>query len=173
MTGMGRARARGSALTVGALARRTGLSVRALHHYDAIGLLTPSARTQSRYRLYGTRDVRRLQKIVMMRGLGLPLAEIARALANDSVSALEALELQLARLRERIAHERRLCTRLESLAASVRRGSLQTLDNVIDSIQEMTMFESTSRRTRWIRFKRAAGQSVPTAFVRSKPSGRC
>ena len=57
------------------------------------------------------------------------------------MSALEALELQLARLRERIAHERRLCTRLGSLAAAVRRGSLQTLDDVIDSIQEMTMFE--------------------------------
>jgi DNA-binding transcriptional MerR regulator len=132
---------RSARLTVGVLAKRTGLSVRTLHHYDAIGLLTPSARTESRYRLYGARDLRRLQKIVMMRGLGLPLAEIARALAGDGVSALAALELQLSRLRERIAHERRLCTRLESLAAALRRGSLQTLDDVIESIQEMTMFE--------------------------------
>lgn len=48
------------ALKIGELARRTGLTVRALHHYDAIGLLTPSARSDAGYRLYNDADVARL-----------------------------------------------------------------------------------------------------------------
>jgi hypothetical protein len=48
------------ALKIGELARRTGLTVRTLHHYDAIGLLKPSARSDAGYRLYGRNDVARL-----------------------------------------------------------------------------------------------------------------
>jgi DNA-binding transcriptional MerR regulator len=47
-------------MKVGELARRTGLTVRTLHHYDEIGLLSPSARTESGHRLYGQADVLRL-----------------------------------------------------------------------------------------------------------------
>src|SRR6266545_8217833 len=51
-------------LRIGELAGRTGLTVRALHHYDRIGLLSPSRRTEAGYRLYGEADVRRLYAIV-------------------------------------------------------------------------------------------------------------
>ena len=47
---------------VGELAKRTGLSVRTLHHYDEIGLLSPSGRTQTGHRLYSTEDVLRLSR---------------------------------------------------------------------------------------------------------------
>jgi DNA-binding transcriptional MerR regulator len=70
----------GQALSVGELARRTGLTVRALHHYDEVGLLVPSERTPSGHRRYGAQDVRRLARIVALRGLGLGLAEIRAAL---------------------------------------------------------------------------------------------
>ncbi len=60
-------------LRIGELARRTGLSVRALHHYDAIGLLVPSARTDAGHRRYTAEDVARLQQIASLRALGLPL----------------------------------------------------------------------------------------------------
>jgi len=65
---------------VGELARATGLTVRALHHYDELGLLVPSERTFAGYRLYGDRDVRRLYRIVALRGLGLRLDEIAEVI---------------------------------------------------------------------------------------------
>src|SRR5436853_6916 len=55
---------------VGQLAKRTGISVRTLHHYDQIGLLTPSHRTESGHRLYDRDDVVRLQQIVMLRQRG-------------------------------------------------------------------------------------------------------
>ena len=66
--------------TVGELARLTGITVRALHHYDEIGLVVPSQRTDSGYRLYDDKDVIRLQQVLLFRELGLPLDEIAFAI---------------------------------------------------------------------------------------------
>ncbi len=61
---------------VGDLAGRTGLSVRTLHHYDEIGLLSPSGRTGLGHRLYSAGDVLRLERIRSLRALGLSLEEI-------------------------------------------------------------------------------------------------
>ena len=61
------------ALKIGELASRTGLTVRTLHHYDEIGLLKPSHRTDSGHRLYTVRDLGRLQQIVSLRQLGFSL----------------------------------------------------------------------------------------------------
>jgi DNA-binding transcriptional MerR regulator len=58
------------ALKVGELARRTGLTVRTLHHYDEIGLLNPSLHTEAGYRLYTAGDVARLQQVLSLRQLG-------------------------------------------------------------------------------------------------------
>lgn len=57
-------------LKIGELAKRTGLTVRTLHHYDAIDLLSPSARTDAGYRLYNQNDVARLHQIQAMRQPG-------------------------------------------------------------------------------------------------------
>lgn len=73
------------AFTVGDLARLTGVTVRALHHYDEIGLVRPSQRTAAGYRLYTDADVLRLQQVLLFRELGLPLDEIAAAIdASES-----------------------------------------------------------------------------------------
>jgi DNA-binding transcriptional MerR regulator len=58
---------------VGELAAAAGVTVRALHHYDGIGLLVPAERTAPGHRLYGEGDVRRLYRIVALRDLGLGL----------------------------------------------------------------------------------------------------
>src|ERR1043165_2969683 len=71
---------------VGQLAKRTGISVRTLHPYDQIGLLTPSHRTESGHRLYDRDDVVRLQQIVMLRQLGFALEEIAAALRRAAAA---------------------------------------------------------------------------------------
>ena len=70
-------------LSVGEVAKRTGVSVRSLHHYDAIGLLTPSGRTPAGYRQYDYDDLVRLQQILVYRALGLGLDDIADLLADD------------------------------------------------------------------------------------------
>lgn len=65
--------------TVGEVARLAGVSVRTLHHYDEIGLLPPSGRSESGYRLYSAADVERLRRILFYRELDFPLEEIARS----------------------------------------------------------------------------------------------
>src|ERR1041385_5888412 len=101
---------------VGQLAKRTGISVRTLHHYDQIGLLTPSHRTESGHRLYDRDDVVRLQQIVMLRQLGFALEEIAAALRRADAALPQLIDLHLGRLREQIERERRLCARLERMS---------------------------------------------------------
>lgn len=75
-----------SAWKVGDLAGRTGLSVRTLHHYDEIGLLSPSGRTGSGHRLYSAEDVLRLQRIRSLRALGFSLEEIRESAWRIPVS---------------------------------------------------------------------------------------
>lgn len=67
--------------TVGRIAAITGLTVRALHHYDAIGLVSPSCRSAAGYRLYGEDDLRRLQQVLVLRELGFGL-DAVRALID-------------------------------------------------------------------------------------------
>src|ERR1051326_5370874 len=102
-------------LKIGDLARRTGLTVRTLHHYDRTGLLRPSARTGSGHRLYSGRDVQRLQRIVSLKQLGLSLADIAHSLNPPGFSARQILARHLGQLRTRIALEQNLCRRMEKL----------------------------------------------------------
>src|SRR5262245_66334660 len=90
------------ALKVGELARRTGLTVRTLHHYDAIGLLKPSLHTEAGYRLYTAGDVARLQHVLSLRQLCFSLDEIRDCLDRPGFSQLEVIGLHLARLHEHI-----------------------------------------------------------------------
>ena len=83
------------------VAQLTGVSVRTLHHYDAVGLLVPGARTAAGYRLYTDADLLRLQQILIGRELGLSLEEIRRTLDDPRFDRKAALLDQRERLRER------------------------------------------------------------------------
>src|SRR5690606_16330808 len=129
---------------VGELARRTGLTVRTLHHYDRIGLLRPSARSSAGYRLYGERDVARLQQIRSLRQLGFTLEQIRGMLdhrGRGGISPLRVIELHLARLREQVRAQQLLCDRLERIAERLRAAEAVSADELIQSIEAMTMFE--------------------------------
>ncbi len=65
---------------VGELAKLTGVSVRTLHHYEAIGLLAPAARNEGGHRCYTDVEVERLQRIVSLRELGFSLEDVGRCL---------------------------------------------------------------------------------------------
>src|SRR5437899_6587239 len=97
------------ALKVGELARRTGLTIRTLHHYDEIGLLKPSLHTETGHRLYAHDDIARLQQIVSLKQLGFSLEEIQGCLDRSDFSPLEVIKLHVARLRRQIELERGLC----------------------------------------------------------------
>src|SRR5262245_33418515 len=100
------------ALKVGELAKRTGLTVRTLHHYDAIGVLKPSLHSGSGYRLYAAQDIARLQQVLSLRQLGFSLDEVRECLDRPGFSPLEVIGLHLARLREQMESQRRLCGQL-------------------------------------------------------------
>lgn len=126
---------------VGELARRTGITVRTLHHYDEIGLLSPSTRSQAGYRLYTREDVARLQQILSLRQLGFSLQEIRACLDDGRLSPLEIVELHLRRVRERLEALRNLAGRLEALAARLRAAGTAPAEELIRTMEAMTMFE--------------------------------
>jgi DNA-binding transcriptional MerR regulator len=104
---------------VGGLAKQAVVSVRTLHYYDEIGLLSPSFHTEAGHRLYGKADIKRLQQIKSLRQLGLSLEEIEEGLARADFWALRAVQLQVRRLREQIAAKQRLCVRFEMIATAL------------------------------------------------------
>jgi DNA-binding transcriptional MerR regulator len=134
-------RAQPAAWKVGTLARRTGLTIRTLHYYDQIGLLSPSRYTESGHRLYGTEDVARLQQIKSLRALGFSLEEIRDCLGQPDFSPLRVIQMHLARLREEIEMQRQLVERLEGLEAGLRHTDALTADEFLQTIEAMTIFE--------------------------------
>jgi MerR family transcriptional regulator, thiopeptide resistance regulator len=99
--------------TVGEAARLASVSVRTLHHYDEIGLLTPSGRSPAGYRLYSTDDLRRLQQILLYRELDFGLDEIAAMLSDPDAGTDEHLRRQHQLLRTRRDRAARLLTAIE------------------------------------------------------------
>jgi DNA-binding transcriptional MerR regulator len=99
-------------LRVGEVARATGLTVRALHHYDTAGLVRPSGRSQAGHRLYGMQDVARLEQVAALRRAGLGLEDIAGALASGDVRA--ALERRLTEVEQELAAGAHLRSRLRT-----------------------------------------------------------
>lgn len=99
--------------TVARLAALSGVSVRTLHHYDAIGLLRPAETGKNGYRLYGRDQRVRLQRILFYRELGMPLAEIAGALDASPAEQVAALQDLRARLQERRRRDAELLKTLD------------------------------------------------------------
>ncbi len=128
-------------LKVGDLAKRTGVSVRTLHHYDEIGLLSPSHRTESGHRLYAASEVVRFQQITSLRQLGFSLEEIRAFLAHPESGPRRVLELHIARLREQIVALSRLRERLEALNAHVSTAGEISVEELLLTIEEMNKVE--------------------------------
>jgi DNA-binding transcriptional MerR regulator len=118
--------------TVGDVARLAGVSVRTLHHYDEVGLLEPSDRSDAGYRLYTTEDLERLQQILFYKELGFTLEEIREFMGDPAFDRREALLTQ----REMIAEQ---ALRLEALLGLIDR-TLTSLGGGIQMTKE-EMFE--------------------------------
>jgi DNA-binding transcriptional MerR regulator len=101
-------------LTVGRVAELAGMTVRALHHYDEIGLVRPSARTAAGYRAYSAGDVERLRDVLAYRRLGFGLREIADLVDDPSTDAVA----HLRRLRRLLLEQR---DRAEAMVAAIDR----------------------------------------------------
>jgi len=103
--------------TVSEVAALTRVTVRTLHHYDEIGLLPPSDRTEAGYRLYDDAAVARLHTIVLWRSLGFPLDEIRALLDDPEHRPREALELHRQRLLAEVGELHARLRALDEVAA--------------------------------------------------------
>jgi DNA-binding transcriptional MerR regulator len=122
---------------VGDLAERTGLSVRTLHHYDEIGLLSPLRRTGSGHRLYSAEDVLRLQRIRSLRALGFGLEEIRECLEKPGLSVRGVIELHVLGLEEQIRLRQELLRRLEAVAARLRSAEEVSAEELVRTAMEV------------------------------------
>jgi DNA-binding transcriptional MerR regulator len=114
-----------TALTVGQVAEAFGVTVRTLHHYDEIGLLRPSARSSSGYRLYTPTDLTRLQHVVVYRRLGFPLEEIALLLDDPEADVAAHLRRQRTAVMSRLDEMRQLVGAIDrALEAQMSRSKL-------------------------------------------------
>ncbi|MFG2587640.1 MerR family transcriptional regulator [Streptomyces sp. NPDC048438] len=115
-------------LTVGQVSARLGVTVRALHHWDEIGLARPSLRTTAGYRLYTAADLERLHRIVVYREIGLGLDRIRTVLDDSTADVPGALRAQRTQVAERIDRLQRLSAGLDRMIDAHERGLLLTAE---------------------------------------------
>src|SRR3954470_877416 len=89
-----------------------------LRHYDSLGLVRPTGRTEAGYREYSSGDIRRIFHIESLRSLGLSLREVGRALDDPGFKPSELVDDLIRQTRERIAGETALLTRLRRIGAA-------------------------------------------------------
>jgi len=112
--------------TVKQLAKIAGITIRALHYYDAIGLLKPSMRTDAGYRLYKGKDLLKLQQIMFYRELEFPLDKIKRMVNKPGFDMVKALEIHREMLLERNERTKKL---------------VLTIDKTVKNLKEETMLK--------------------------------
>jgi DNA-binding transcriptional MerR regulator len=128
-------------LKIGELAKRTGLTVRALHHYDAIGLLSPSARSDAGYRLYNQADIARLHRIQALRRFGLSLADIGAYLTRPDLPLAAVVTQQIDMLTRQIDQASALRERLSRLQGQLAQGQEPDLADWLTTLEHMTMYD--------------------------------
>ena len=122
-------------------AKRAGVTIRALHHYDRLGLLKPSGRTAAGYRLYTDRDLIRLEQIVALKFIGFPLSQIRELLNRKDLDVLSALREQrriIAHKREHLDRAIRAIERAEQVLASGEPSDWEPFRKIIEVIQMQT-----------------------------------
>ncbi len=120
---------------VGELSKLTGLTIRTLHHYDEIGLLRPTFRTDTGHRLYTEEDIIKLQQIMSMKELDFSLEEIKDAFENPEYNPKEVIEMQLQKLDKEIKLKEQLKNQLQELWEVFHCWQKPNLEQFIRSIE--------------------------------------
>ncbi len=130
-------------MTVHKVSRISGVTIRTLRYYDRIGLLCPAARTEAGYRLYDDAALLKLQRILLLRELEIPLRDVARLLTLSEAAQREAIERQIALLE--LKKER--TEKLIALARRLSKGE-KTMDfSAFDKSKEEAY--AVEAKTRW------------------------
>jgi DNA-binding transcriptional MerR regulator len=137
-------------LTVGATASHVGVTVRTLHHWDAIGLVRPSGRTVSGYRLYSAADVARIQRVLIYRELGLSLDNIGELLDAPTFDVTVPLKQQRAQLVDRISRLRGMVDAVDRMIEAASSGILLSAEEQVAIFgQRWDPSSAAGARDRW------------------------
>ena len=128
-------------LKIGELAKRTGLTVRTLHHYDDVKLLSPSARSDAGYRLYNEADIARLHRILALRRFGMALADIGTYLTGPDLPLANLVERQIAMLTQQIEQADALRSRLVRLRGQLIEERQPDPADWLTTLEHMTMYD--------------------------------
>lgn len=128
-------------LKVGQLAKQVCLSVRTLHHYDEIGLLSPSVRTDAGHRLYNAKDISCLHRIQALKQIGLSLQQITEIIQSNSQPLPEIISQQIANLEREIEHAAQLKAKLIKLQDNLRTGHEPDMAGWLDTLALMNVYE--------------------------------
>jgi len=135
---------------IGEVAELAGVSVRTLHHYDRLGLLTPSMRSANGYRLYTEQDLERLQQILFYRELGFPLSDIRGIVTSPGYDRRRALAEQRDLVAARILRLEDMLALIETTLTKMRRGGQMSGEELLGAFGEFdpARYEDEVRR-RW------------------------
>lgn len=128
-----------SLMTIGRIARRTGVSAKALRLYEASGLPQPERRSPAGWRLYGATALKRLQKIVLLRRAGFSLGEIGDLL--DGAAARDVLLDRIARIERELARQSAALAALHATLRQVDDASAPALDQLLENIAMTTQLD--------------------------------
>ena len=127
-------------LKVGELAKHTDLTVRTLHHYDEIGLLKPSGRSDAGHRLYNKQDVSRLHAIQALQQLGLSLSQISSLLSERSTPMSLVIQQQKVMLEDQIAQAMTLHERLSLLQERLAVDNEPSMEEWLSTLASMATY---------------------------------
>ena len=127
--------------TVKEVSRITGVSVRTLHHYDAIGLLKPTRVTEAGYRMYDDTALGRLQNILLFRELRFPLKEIKAILDSPDFDPAEAIARQIGLLELQYKH----IGKLLDFAREIQNKGVTTMNFDVFDVSEMEAYKAEAR----------------------------
>ena len=128
-------------IQVGELAKRAGITIRTLHHYEQLGLLLPSARSAAGYRFYNLADVQRLHMIQVLAKAGLELAAIKDFLEQQSLTLPELLNAQIGSLEQQMRHIDTLRDQLIALRTELQAESEPDLESWLHTLELMNMYD--------------------------------
>ncbi|WP_055554214.1 MerR family transcriptional regulator [Streptomyces sp. NBRC 110028] len=131
-------------MLIGDVARRAGVSARMLRHYESLGLVRPTGRTDSGYREYSSENIRRIFHIESLRSLGLSLRDVRRTLDDPGFAPAELVDDLIRQTRDRIAAETELLTRLRRIGAAEPAG----WEDVLQTVALLQALGSTSAAAR-------------------------
>jgi DNA-binding transcriptional MerR regulator len=166
--------------TIGEVARLAHVSVRTLHHYDEIGLLSPSARSEAGYRLYSEDDLARLQQVLLYRELGLPLRDIGVLMSDPAFERRGALLRQRSQLAAREHRLRAMIDLIDRTLATTGGAATMTHEEMFEVFGDFDpaaheaeaeqrwggsgAYQESRRRTKaytktdWLRFKQESDE---------------